>query len=261
MQLNLKEKNEKLVVLMGHDKFILRGFPLTNVQLVGGWYLKGNEKKLDYLSEKIDGLGINELNFIGTSKSNTGSFIYSKALLSRFPRLNIRVFAFTPFSTIDEAFYKRNDIASRAPGTLVQLWKSDSYCEELIKRADAKWIEERQSISLYQFYPYFSDAGEVVLAERVHGSNIVNVPLPVSMHNTLFPFWNKISRDSTIETHEGNYRKIPFRDAAYYSKLQSWEGASLNLVSLVNDTDVFVRNITTFSSVYFQDWFSRPVRH
>lgn len=253
MILNKKNSGRRFVVLMGHDKYILHRFTIDNVQLTGGWYLEGNEARVKFLTKVIKDFQVEEVCFIGSSKSNTGSYIISKILADVFPKLKMRIFAFTPFTTLDKRFYEKNCLDSRAPGSLKAIWASEIYCRKLVDLSDAKVLEGHERIYLFQFYPFFSGAGEVQLAERLCGHNVCNVPLPVSMHNTLFPFWNKISDDSKIETHEGVYRKVPAKDLNFYKIIQMEKRAGLSLYDLIENPNGFVEKVKNMSTPFLPE--------
>lgn len=251
MRVNIQaDSARRIVILMGHDKYIMRGFDLDNIQLTGGWYLEDTEHLADELKNVIVSHGIECVDFVGSSKSNTGSFILAKKLSDLMPGLGIKIFAFTPFTTLEENYYIAHGIADRAPGTLKGLWRDGVIDSDLARLADASDIARFDKVKVFQFFPYFSNAGEKLLCERVTGSNIKNIPLPVSLHNSLFPFWNEV-QDQLLETHEGVFRTMPKEDYVFYRDMQNNLCGKRGIYEILLNTGKFINALRYFSAPYF----------
>ena len=228
----------------------MRGFDLDNIQLTGGWYLDDTEHLVDELKDLFVRHGIDCVDFVGSSKSNTGSFILAKQLSHIMPGLRMRIFAFTPFTTLEENYYIAHGIADKAPGTLKGLWRDGVINPDIARLTDASDIVRFNRVKVFQFFPFFSSAGEKLLCERIAGRNIKNIPLPVSLHNTLFPFWNEV-QDQLLETHEGVFRTMPKEDYAFYQDMQKNLCGKRGLYEILVNTSRFINALHYFSTPYF----------
>lgn len=237
-------------VLLGHDKFILRGYKYNNVQIKGGWYLGNIKQNADIFSSIITKYKMQKITFIGSSKSNTGSFIFTKILSTNFKNIKFKLIAFTPFTTINKTFFIRNNIVKRVPGTLKEIWKSELYNKEKVRLADAIDLCNKNNVLIYVIYPCLSKGGEDLLAQRLIGKNVNHIALPVKMHNTLFPFWNTISDDFIIETHEGVFRKLTTNDYMFYKILQAYVYYKFDIYNLSKYSNCFFINILEFLRRY-----------
>jgi hypothetical protein len=142
------------------------------------------------------------MNFIGASKSCSGCIILGKQIIKNTTDVEVNLFMFSGYTTVDREVYIKRRIEDKAPGSLKSFWLSDKYTPEAIKRMEARELANKQNVHLYLFYPERSKQGEKVLAERVTGNNITYVKMPVYLHNTLYPLWKEVSGDMTIEIYE-----------------------------------------------------------
>ncbi len=251
--IDIKENNQEIDVILGHDKHILRGYKRNNVKMLGGWYFRNIKTNVDFLLGVIAEYGLTRVNFIGTSKSCSGAIVLTKEIAPLLPEVQFKLFLFSPYTTIDRAVFVKRNIEEPAPGSLKSFWSSDKYTPSLIRRFEARGLVDKDNVLVYMFYPEKSKQGEPVLAKRVSGENIIHVGLPVWMHNTLYPLWKKVEADMTIEIYESEFREMHPTDFAFYTHLQNYPCYSFNLYSCVENMDRFIKNLEAFKENFIAE--------
>jgi len=237
-------------LLLGFSRYIFNGFKLNNIQMTGDWYLNDIEESMDYLASFLRSNNIKNVNIIGTSKSNTGAFLFTNNLANLFPEIQFRVFAFSSYTTIEKSFYEENGLIGFIPSSLHKVWNDpEIYTPEHIARSDAKTLENRKNISLFLLYPELSRGGEPELARRVEGDNITHIPMKLRFHSIIFPFWKKLLPGKKIELFEGQVKELP---VAVFSYLQAMQAHSypLNLYSMLTETQQFIDELAHFDRLY-----------
>jgi len=165
---NIINKNDKtLTVLLGFSKYMFHNFKYNNVQVTGDYYLD-DEENLDALVDVISDFNPMTINLIGTSKSGTGAFIYTKVLKEVFKSIKFRIFAFSSYTTIDKDFYERNDLMKFIPPSLSKIWDNKKlYTPQNIKLAEAKELVDIDNISIFLIYPNLSRGGSHCLLKEL----------------------------------------------------------------------------------------------
>lgn len=162
MQINIKDYSNKTITLIfGFSKFMFKDFQYNNIQLTGDWYLQNHSKDLKIVKEIIKKNEFSTINLIGTSKSNTGCFIFVKILSSIFQKIKFRIFAFSAYTTIEKSFYVENNLLEYIPKSLRDIWNNiQTYNQETIELADARGLENLKNVELFFLYPELSRGGE-----------------------------------------------------------------------------------------------------
>ena len=244
---NIKKKNGEIDVLLGHDAHILANYKRDNVKLIGGWYQNDVSLNVDFLVAVIKKYKITTMNFIGASKSCSGSIILSKGIIRakvKTPKMNL--FMFSGYTTIDKDIYIKRNLIERTPASLMKLWDSEDYTEDLIKEMEMRRLVGNKHIEIYLFYPTRSKYGEKVIARRLEGNNIHHIGIPVYMHNTLYPMWKKVEGDRTIEIYENIVKKMHKDDYRFYLAMQEHKSYNFHLYSLLLDPVNFQKELATF---------------
>jgi len=248
---NIREKNGEIDVVLGHDKHILGNYKRNNVKLIGGWYEKDIELNTELLAAIIEKYKIKKINFIGASKSCTGAIILAKSIIkAKVKTPKMRLFLFSGYTTLDKNVYQRRKIIEKAPSSLVKLWDSEFYTDDLIKKAELRRLVNNKFTTVYLFYPTRSKYGEKVLASRIKGDNIYHIGLPVYMHNTLYPMWKKVDKNGTIEIYEGIIKNMHKDDYRFYSEMQEYQDYNFHLYSILENPSLFQENLKNFIKNY-----------
>lgn len=237
-------------LLLGFSRYIFNGFRQNNIQMTGDWYLEDIEENVAFLHQFIQGRGIKTVNIIGTSKSNTGAFIFTNILAQRCSDVTFRVFAFSSYTTIDKSFYVEHALMDFIPPSLKNVWKDNhAYIPENINLSDARALQGRANIELYLLYPELSRGGEPELARRVTGNNVTHIPMQLRFHSIIFPFWKTLLSGKKIELFEGQVKELP---PAVFEYLQAMQAHTypLNLYSMINDTERFIAELELFDKQY-----------
>ncbi len=245
-QIDIKNDNGEVDVILGHNDHILNKYKRNNVKLKGGWYYRNIATNTEFLLYIIEKYNISKMNFIGTSKSCTGSVILTKELLKKGSTVKFNLFMFSAYTTVDKNVYIKRNLVDKVPGTLTSFWESDRYTPAAIKRMDARGLMGKKNVHMYFFFPGRSKYGEKVLAHRVTGDNVTYIELPVYMHNTLYPFWKQVENNKTIELYENQFREMHDDDFAFYSRMQNYDKYHFHLYSVLEDPKIFVKNLGEF---------------
>lgn len=250
---NIKEKDGELDVILGHNEHILSNYKRDNVKLVGGWYQNNIDLNTDFLTAIIEKYKINKLNFIGASKSCSGSIVLAKEIIRRriqTPKMNL--FLFSAYTTINKDIYIKRKLLERVPDSLFKLWDSEAYNLELIKKMELRRLIHYEDLEIFLFYPTRSKYGEEILAKRIEGANVHHIGLPVYVHNTLYPIWKKVNENRTIEIYENTIKKMHKDDYQFYLEMQEYEDYNFHLYSLLEDPEKFENNLNMFIENYME---------
>ena len=245
-RINIKDRNGEVDVILGHSYHMLSDYKRDNIKLKDGWYYRNIKLNTAFLLEVISKYNINKINFIGTSKSCSGCIIFSKELLKRDLDIDMNLFMFSPYTTVDKEVYIKRNIIDTAPGSLKFFWESDRYSSQSIKRMEAKHLIGKKNIHMYLFYPEKSGQGEKELALRMKGDNVTHIALPVYMHNTFFPFWKEVDSNGIIELYENEFRKMNTDDYRFYSRMQNHKLYNFHLYPCLEETNNFIQNLKQF---------------
>ncbi|MGP9468254.1 hypothetical protein ACT3RU_14750 [Halomonas sp. TP35] len=245
---NLIDSSDKTVtVLLGFSKYICGGFRRNNIQMTGDWYLDYIDERVEEIVKVIDVLTPNEVNFVGTSKSNTGSFIFASKLSVLFPEITFKIFAFSAYTKLDKNFFEDNGLVDVAPPSLVKIWENNIDNKKALIHADALELIDKTNIEAYLLYPAPSRGAEPVMAQRMQVlSNVTTVPLNVRVHGILFPFWKPLLPGLKLEVFEGQVMELRKDVYAYFEGMQNDKSYKFDLYSIVFDTQKFVEEMARF---------------
>ena len=249
-EININEDNGEVDVILGHNKNILNNYKRNNVKLFGGWYYRKIGEKREFLLKVIKDYNIKKMNIIGASKSCSGCIILSKEIRKNAPKVQLNLFMFSAYTTLDRNVYIKRNIEDKAPGSLKSFWLSDNYTPEIIKRMEARHLANLKNVNMYLVYPSLCKYGEKALAQRVTGDNVKHVEMPVYLHNTLYPLWKKVGDNMEIEIYENEFRKMHRQDYAFYSKMQKHESYKFNLYSFLENPNEFIDALSIFKTSY-----------
>jgi len=250
-EVNIYQNNGEVDIILGHNSHILRGYTRNNIKMIGGWYIDDIELNTNFLVALIKKYKIKKINFIGASKSCSGAVVLAKKIIRakvKTPKMNL--FLFSAYTTIDKNIYIKRSIIDKAPDSLVKLWKSSKYTEDLIKELELRRLAHSPHVEIYLFYPERSKYGERQLANRIVGSNVHHIALPVYMHNTLYPMWKKVDENRTIEIYENIVKKMHKDDHKFYLSMQENKEYKFHLYSLLENPKLFESKLENFIIEY-----------
>ncbi len=254
IKINISDTNsKKLVVILGFSKYMFKGYKDNNLQFIGDWYLDNIYENIMFLAEYIIQHDIEQIDFIGTSKSCMGAFIFSHELAPVFPDVDFRVFAFSAYTTLDKSFYEANSI-TYLPKSLFQIWDNPSHKEMINTYGEINKLINNRNILTYLLYPEQSRGGESILANLLTDKpNVTLIPVTARTHSIIFPFWSKLSPSMEIEVFEGVVKQLPKDVYKYFSAMQSCQDYNFHIYSLINDTKNFIKQIELFNERYRPD--------
>lgn len=253
---NLKDKNDKsITALLGFSKYLCGGFNRNNIQMTGNWYLHRIKGQTEEITEILNEFKPSQVNFVGTSKSNTGSFIFASRLAKKFPDIEFRIFAFSAYTILNKIFFVKEGLLNVAPASLVKIWNNDFLCGKAEIHGDALKLLNHPNIKAYLLYPAPSNGGEPIMAKRLEEmSNVITIPLEVRVHGILFPFWKPLLPGLKLELFEGQTMELPEDVYSYFYAMQNDVNYTFNLYSVVYDTENFIEEIDRFN----RDWIGTP---
>jgi hypothetical protein len=246
---NITDKSDKsLTLILGIEKPALRNFGYNNIQMIVGNDFDFFPEQIDLLDDAIVKNGIESVNIIGMSKTCTSGVVYASALTERFADIPIKLFLFCPYTTIDERFYRENNLLDRVPRSLKILWRKQILDQEFLNYRDVKNLEQFNNIQIFVIYPLHGVHCEPQCVSRIADqAKVTLVPLSVGTHAVLLPFWNQLKWDLKIEAFENEFAYLSIKDYWYYSYFQKEFKVKDSLYELMFDHRTFLKQLDNFN--------------
>ena len=246
---NITDKSDKsLTLILGIEKPALRNFGYNNIQMIVGNDFDFFPEQIDLLDDAIVKNEIESVNIIGMSKTCTSGVVYASALTERFADIPIKLFLFSPYTTIDERFYRENNLLDRVPRSLKILWGKQTLDQEFLNYRDVKNLEQFNNIQIFVIYPLHGVHCEPQCVSRIADqAKVTLVPLSVGTHAVLLPFWNQLKWDLKIEAFENEFAYLSIKDYWYYSYFQKEFKVKDSLYELMFDHRTFLKKLDNFN--------------
>ncbi len=242
------DRNKTITLILGIEKPILRDFRFTNIQMVVGNDFEYFPEKLDFLVDAIVKNRIFLINIIGLSKTCTAGIVYASKLAEKFIEIPIKLFLFSPYTTIKEQFFYENKLLDRVPRSLKILWEKKSLSEEFFNFRDVTNLVLFKNVQTFVIYPQHGVHSEPECALRIAGQDKVTlIPLCVNSHAVLLPFWNKLKWNFKIEAFENEYSYLSIEDYWYYIFFQKEFKVKESLYELIFDHTNFIKELDIFN--------------
>lgn len=248
--LNTEEDSRVIDIILGHKFFLFKHYEGNHLMLKGGWYEKNIDGQISIIKNIIEEHCIEEINFVGASKSCSGAVRLTKYLHKEYPNIKYHLFLFSAYTTVNKEVYIRRKLMDYVPRSLEKLWESSYYNTKLIQDFEHRKLINKQNINIYYFFPSKSKYGENILALRVQGDNITHISLPVFMHNTIYPFWKTVKEDATIELYENEIKTMHPKDYQFYHAMQTYKKYDFTLYNCIRNTKLFMNNLFILLSNY-----------
>lgn len=241
-----------VTVLLGFSKYLCRGFERNNIQMTGNWYLDNVESQASDVSAYIAHHKPKFVNFVGTSKSCTGAFIFANRLAPCFPKTIFRVFAFSAYTRLDRTYYEQTGRIGDLPESLVRTWETAEGLALTERYKDAINLVQASNIKVYLIFPSRSRGTEPDAAKRMsHLENVALVPLRVRVHSVIFPFWRTLTPNAKIETFEGlRPTKLKPDVYNYFHAMQTDPWYRFSLYTLIFETPRFREEMKRFNASF-----------
>lgn len=240
--------NKSLTLILGIEKPALRNFAYNNIQMVVGNIFDYYPEKIDLLEDAVRKNGIRSLNIIGMSKTCTAAVIYATSLTEIFKDLSINLFLFSPYTTLSEQFYRENSIIHGVPRSLKLLWAKQSLDEEFLKYRDVTSLAVFNNVQVVVIYPRYGTHCEPQCVARIADQkHVALVPLSVSTHAVLLPFWNQLKWNLKIEAFENEYAYLSINDYWYYRHFQKEFAVRESLYELIFSHNNFINRLNIFN--------------
>jgi hypothetical protein len=240
--------DSSLTLILGIEKPALRNFGHNNIQMVVGNIFDYYPEKIDLLEDAIRKNRIRSLNIIGMSKTCTAAVIYAAELTEIFKDLSIHLFLFSPYTTLSERFYRENSIIDGVPRSLKLLWAKQSLDEEFLRYRDVASLAAFNNVQVVVIYPRYGTHCEPQCVARIaNQNNVVLVPLSVSTHAVLLPFWNQLRWNLKIEAFENEYAYLSIEDYWYYRYFQKVFTVRETLYELIFSSNNFINRLNNFN--------------
>lgn len=242
---NLHHQEKDITILLGMDsKYLFKNFNRNNIQLTNTWYFDYIYDNVISLSEYILKYKPHIINIVGTSKSCNGAVILSHKLSVIFPTIKFRLFLFSPYTIFDKSYYNTLGLTEKLPPTLVEIMNNPKYQDRIKIYEDSRKLLDRKNVYPFIVFPKYSIGGESVMASRLYGlKNVTFIPLPLTTHSLIHPFWKRIEENMEIEIFESTKKKLPLRDFKWFTKIQNDISYTYDIYHLIFDTDQFVERI------------------
>lgn len=242
------EEDNSVTVLLGFSKYLCRGFERNNIQMTGNWYLENIASQVSDIASYISHYKPKFVNFVGTSKSCTGAFIFANQLATRFPKTIFRIFAFSAYTRLDRSYYEQNGMVEELPESLVRTWETPEGLAVTARYKDAVDLVQAPNIKVYLIFPSRSRGPEPDAAKRMaHLQNVALIPLRVQVHSVIFPFWKTLTPDAKVETFEGlRPTKLKPEVYRYFHAMQTDPWYRFSLYTLIFETPRFRQEIKRF---------------
>ena len=240
--------NKTITFILGIEKLALRNFKYNNIQMIVGNEFDFFPEQIDLLYEAIVKNEIKSVNIIGMSKTCTSGVVYATALTERLVDMPINLFLFSPYTTIDEKFYRENNLLESVPRSLKIMWKKQSLHEEFLNYRDVISLVLFKNVQIFVIFPQYGVHCEPECASRIaHQENVTLIPLRVSTHAVLLPFWNQLKWDLKIEAFENEFAYLNIKDYWYYSFFQKEFKVKDSLYELMFDHRIFLKKLDIFN--------------
>lgn len=249
LKINMVNINDKtLTLILGIEKFILKNFKYNNIQMIVGSEFDYSIPDLNFIYSIIERYKISSVNIVGVSKTCTAGVNISSRLAKEYSELPINLFFFSPYTTVRKNFYVEKKILSKIPRSLDDFWEKYPSDNNFMPCYEVSNLICFENIRTFVIFPRCGVHCEPECAFLVgNQKNVTLVPLSLITHAVLFPFWNKLNRNMTIETFENEFSILNSNDAWYVNKFQKNFLIKDSLYRLIFDNKHFLDDLNTFN--------------
>lgn len=158
------------------------------------YFLREAEVAVSQLADAVAFMGFVEVVIFGTSKGGFGALLWGNLLAERNPRLLVTVVAFSPQTRL---FPENSNIKFPSYTALIKAADTDNDLARDLRKHGEIVMRARANLYARVYYPerVSTDAAE---ATRLQGPCVALRGLPLSTHNTVFPFLADMSQIEVV---------------------------------------------------------------